>query len=208
MSASVERIFLEALEDLRAGRTEKVDYYLELVPASERAQLADLLAMYFASRRRPLRHEVPPSSYERVLATLDRVTENAGQVGTLPGLLAELRRTRGLHRQDVTRALCKVFSLTGDAVGQLEREYHRLETGQLNGRRLSRRLLEALAQIFRIPADDLAAASEPPAKEPQRLARSFSRSTGAFTAVAHAPQQQARERDPEIRALFYGGRDA
>ena len=55
MSASVERVFLEALEDLRAGRIEEVEHYLELVPASGRAQLADLLAMYFASRQRPLR---------------------------------------------------------------------------------------------------------------------------------------------------------
>jgi hypothetical protein len=48
MSASVERVFLEALEDLRAGRIEQVEHYLELVSASGRAQLADLLAMYFA----------------------------------------------------------------------------------------------------------------------------------------------------------------
>jgi hypothetical protein len=206
MSASVEQVFLEALEDLRAGRVEQVGHYLELVPASERAQLADLLAMYFASRRRPLRQEVPPASYERVLATLDRVTESAGRAGTLPGLLSELRRTRGLRRQDVTLALCQRLRLADEAVIQLEREYHRLETGQLDGRRLSRRLLEALGDIFRISVDDLAAASMPLAKEAPRAARGFARSTGAFTAAAQARPAQPETTDPTVRPLFYGGR--
>lgn len=208
MSASVERVFLEALEDLRAGRVEEVEHYLELVPTSERAHLADLLAMYFASRQRPLRQPVPSASYERVLATLDRVTEKAGQTGTLPGLLSELRRTRGLRRQDVTRPLCQRLRLADQAVIQLEREYHRLETGQLDGRQLSRRLLEALGQIFRIPVEDLAAASVPLARERPRPARGFARSTGAFTAATHAPQAHSEERDATVRALFYGGRDA
>jgi len=208
MSASVERVFLEALDDLRAGRVEQVDHYLELVPASERAQLADLLAMYFASRRHPVRHEVPPATYERILATLDRVTERVGQSGTLPGLLAELRRTRGLRRQEVTRALCQLLNLGEDALVQLEREYHRLETGQLDGRRLSRRLLEALGQIFRMPVDDLAAASVPLAEQTPRAARGFARSKGAVTAAMHAPSAQPEKHDPEVRALFYGGRNA
>jgi hypothetical protein len=208
MSASVERVFLDALDDLQAGRAEEVDRYLERVPSSERAQLADLLAMYFASRRRPLRKQVPPASYERVLATLDRITETAGWSGTLPGLLTELRRTRGLRRQDVTRAICQLLDLGDQAITQLEREYHRLETGQLDGRRLSRRLLAALAHIFRLPIDDLAAASAPLPNERAHPAQRFARSTDALTAAARREQPRLRDADPEVRALFYGGRDA
>src|SRR5207302_5147185 len=73
---------------------------------------------------------------------------------------------------------------------------------------LSRRLLEALGQIFRIPVEDLAAASVPLAKEGPRPAPSFARTTGAFTAAAHAPPAQSEGKDPTVRALFYGGRDA
>jgi transcriptional regulator with XRE-family HTH domain len=164
--------------------------------------------MYFASRRRPVRKEVPPATYERVLATLDRITEKAGRSGTLPGLLAELRRTRGLRRPDVTRAICQALDVSDEAVLQLEREYHRLETGQLDGRRLSRRLLEALAQVFRIPLDDLAAASVPLMKDSPHPAQRFARSAGAFTAAAHGGQPRPNQADPEVRALFHGGRDA
>jgi transcriptional regulator with XRE-family HTH domain len=208
MSASVEHVFLEALDDLQAGRAEDVDRYLERVPTSGRAQLADLLAMYFASRRRPLRKDVPPASYERVLATLDRIAQKAGRSGTLPGLLTELRRTRGLRRPDVTRAICQLLDLSDEAIAQLEREYHRLETGQLDGRRLSRRLLEALAQVFRIPIDDLAAASVPLPRDSALPAQRFARSTDAFTAAAHREQLRPTQADSEVRALFYGGRDA
>jgi transcriptional regulator with XRE-family HTH domain len=209
MSASVERVFLEALDDLQSGRAEDVDHYLERVPQSEREQLADLLAMYFASRRGVRHGEVSSVVYTRVLATLDRITETAGPSGTLPGLLAELRRTRGLRRSDVTRAVCERLGLADQSVSQLEREYHRLETGQLDGRRLSRRILEALAEIFRIPVDDLAAASRPLATEPPRTGRRFARSAGAFTAASHVPPPRSgNNTDPDVRALFYGGRDA
>src|SRR2546421_61808 len=94
------------------GRAEPIERYLELVPKSERAQLADLLAMYFASRRGPASREVNSQSYERVLAAIDRLNESQGEAGILPALLSELRRTRRLRRQDVTRELCDHFKLS------------------------------------------------------------------------------------------------
>ena len=83
MSASVEKVFLDALK-ICAGRDDPIEHYLELVPQSERAQLADLLAMYFASRRQPVGKEVRAASYERVLATIDRVSGTAGPAGFCP----------------------------------------------------------------------------------------------------------------------------
>lgn len=207
MSASVERVFLEALDDLQSGRDEEVEHYLERVPLTEREQLADLLAMYFASRRGPRHGDVSRMAYDRVLSTLDRISGSAGQAGTLPGLLSELRRTRGLRRSQVTRAICESLSLPDHSVMSLEREYHRLETGQLDGRRLSRRILDALAEIFRIPVDDLAAASLPVAPAASPTPRSFARPAGAFTAAAHAAPPSADDIASDVRALFYGGRD-
>src|SRR3954467_15652723 len=81
MSAEFEQVFLDALEDLREGRAEPIERYLELVQKSERAQLADLLAMYFASRRGPASREVNSKSYERVLAAIDRLNEPQGEAG-------------------------------------------------------------------------------------------------------------------------------
>lgn len=209
MSASFERVFLDALEDLREGRAEPLERYLELVPKSEREQLADLLAMYFAARRAPASPQVDAGSYERVLAAIDRLTEAQGETGVLPGLLTELRRTRRLRRQEVTKRLCAQFELTEAGVVQFEREYHRLETGQLQGERLSRRLLSALAQLFRVDLDDLLSASLPLHKaHPPHEAQSFARSGGMVRASAASPTGHEAPLDPTVHELFYGGRDA
>lgn len=209
MSAQFELVFLEALEDLREGRAEPIERYLELVPKSERAQLADLLAMYFASRRTPASREVNARSYERVLGAIDRLTEPRGEAGILPGLLAELRRTRRLRRQDVTRELCEHFELSKGGVVQFEREYHRLETGQLHGAHLSRRLLQALSDLFRIDLDDLVSASLPlPQSHPSREAQAFARSGGLVRAAYRPPPGEETPLDALVQELFYGGRDA
>ena len=210
MSAKFEQVFLEALEDLREGRAEPIERYLELVPKSERAQLADLLAMYFASRRTPASREVNAKSYERVLASIDRLSESKGDAGVLPGLLAELRRTRRLRRQDVTRELCEHFELSKDSLVQFERDYHRLETGQLHGALLSKRLLRALSDLFRIDLDDLVSASLPlPQAQPSREAQAFARS-GGMVRASYRPSPAGEEKplDPLVQELFYGGRDA
>jgi hypothetical protein len=209
MSAEFEQVFLDALEDLREGRAEPIERYLELVPKSERAQLADLLAMYFASRRAPASREVNSKSYERVLAAIDRLNESQGEAGILPGLLSELRRTRRLRRQDVTRELCEHFKLSDTGVVQFEREYHRLETGQLHGALLSKRLLQALSDLFRIDLDDLVSASLPlPQAHPAREAQAFARSGGMVRASYRPSPGEEKPLDPLVHDLFYGGRDA
>jgi hypothetical protein len=209
MSAEFEQVFLDALEDLREGRAEPIERYLELVPKSKRAQLADLLAMYFASRRGPASREVNSQSYERVLAAIDRLNESQGEAGILPALLSELRRTRRLRRQDVTRELSEHFKLSDKGVVQFEREYHRLETGQLHGALLSKRLLQALSDLFRIDLDDLVSASLPlPQAHPTREAQAFARSGGTVRASYRASSGEEKPLDPLVQKLFYGGPDA
>ena len=212
----VEKAFLRAVEDLNAGRTEPVERYLELVAQSEQEELADLLAMFFASR--------PPAadtvslgspSYQRALAALDAVTENAGKTGVLPGTLVSLRRLRGLRSTEITDELARRFELGETARQRLEWSYHRLEAGQLAGRQLSKRLLAALAEIFGAEADDFLAASEPVAGGATGGAQPvLARSAGRPARQPSSTRQPAAapaSRDPDIEAverLFAGGRDA
>ena len=69
----VEEVFLEALEDLREGTGKPVERYLERVPATERRQLADLLAGFFASRAHSPSILMPTPSCSS--APLRRLTE-------------------------------------------------------------------------------------------------------------------------------------
>ena len=86
--AEVEAILAEALEDIKAGRPRTVPDYLGLVPRSERAELAELLSIFFmreAAAAGPMR--VDPESYERALGVLDRLSV-AGPAGNLPAARA------------------------------------------------------------------------------------------------------------------------
>lgn len=212
---AVEKAFLSAVEDLNAGHAKPVERYLDLVPRSEQEELADLLAMLFASRP-PTVAETPSldsPSYERALAALDAVTENAGKTGILPGTLVSLRRTRGLRSQDVTDELARRFELGERARRRLEWLYHRLEAGQLAGRQLSRRLLVALAEIFGVDPEDFFAASEPmPTDASRRPAPMMARRAGRPAAAPAAGRKAAPAApDPElelVERLFAGGRDA
>jgi hypothetical protein len=214
MIMHIEKAFLRAVEDLNAGRVDPVERYLELVPRSEQEELADLLAMLFASR--PPAVAATPSldspSYQRALAALDAVTEGAGKTGILPGTLVSLRRVRGLRSQDVTDDLVRRFELDEPARRRVEWLYHRLEAGQLAGGKLSRRLLTALAEIFGLTAEDLLAASRPVStrylgKPVPMMARYAGKSVSPAIGSAAAPA----ERDPElelVERLFTGGRGA
>jgi hypothetical protein len=213
---AVEKAFLSAVEDLNAGRAKPVERYLELVQRSEQEELADLLAMLFASRP-PSVGETPSldsPSYQRALAALDALTENVGKTGILPGTLVSLRRVRGLRSQDVTDELARRFELGERARHRLEWLYHRLEAGQLAGGQLSRRLLAALAEIFGVDPEDFLTASEPRLSgASKRPAPVTARRTGGAPAAPAAERVAAApvEPDPElelIERLFGGGRDA
>lgn len=210
---NLEKAFLVAVDDLNAGRAKPVERYLELVSRSEQEELADLLAMVFANRP-PTKAETPSldsPSYKRALAALDEVTENAGQTGILPGTLVSLRRVRRLKSQHVSDALCEHFKVGGQAHHRLEWWYHRLESGQLAGRQLSRRLLTALAEIFGVDAEDFVSASEPIQSAPRRPSPVMARSTkGAATSAKSAePARELSGPDIElVEKLFQGGRDA
>ena len=132
--AEVEAVLAEALEDIKAGRPRTVPDYLGLVPRSERAELAELLSIFFMREAVAAGPErVDPERYERALGVLDRLS-TTGPAGNLPAALAELRRTRRLRRDDVVGAIAERFGVKGAGRERLRRSYHELETGQLSGR--------------------------------------------------------------------------
>ncbi|HEX8745060.1 MAG TPA: hypothetical protein VF712_18185 [Thermoleophilaceae bacterium] len=209
MSAA-EQVFLDALEDLRDGREQPVERYLDRVPASERRQLADLLASYFASREEPADPYANAELFERTLAAVDRVAaEESGQAGVLPGMLVELSRTRGMRRGDVVAGLQRALELPDRARDFLAELYHRLESGRVPGPGLHPRLIAALGQVFKL-ADEEVDAARRPLGPPHalRAARAFGRGGGELAAVEDQdqPQPPVEEDLRRVFLLFYGGR--
>lgn len=212
--SAVEAIFLEALEDLRGGRRQPMESYLERVPSSERERLADMLAAYFAAQRAPSDPHGDPEMFERTLATVDRVmAEASGQAGLLPGMLVELSRTRGIRRSEIVERLRQLLDLPERTTGLLNDLYHRLESGTIPGPGLASPLLEALGAVLRMPKQELEVASLP-IGPPRTLktAQAFGRGpTGGAMESAEPVHEEPPPEDPESRAvyqLFFGGRDA
>src|ERR1700694_3807530 len=108
----VDEVFREALEDLREGTGKPVERYLERVPATERRELADLLAGFFASRTQPVDAHANAELFERTLETVARViAEHSGVAGVLPATLVELSRVRGLRRRELVSQLREALGL-------------------------------------------------------------------------------------------------
>lgn len=208
---SAEQVFLEALEDLRGGREQPVERYLERVPETERQQLADLLAAYYASREEPADPHANAELFERTLAAVDRVaSEESAVAGVLPGMLVELSRTRGMRRGEIVVALQTVLKAPDRAREFLADLYHRLESGQVPGAGLQPQLIAALSQVFRLPENEIDAARRPlgPPRA-LRAAEAFGRGgDGGELGVAAEIAPREPPVDEELREvflLFYGG---
>jgi hypothetical protein len=204
---AVEQVFLDALEDLRDGREQPVERYLERVPATEREELANLLAAYFASREQPADARADAALFERTLAVVDRVAaEESGPAGVLPGLLVELSRTRGLRRTEIVAALQSLLKVPEAARAYLAELYHSLESGQVPGDGLQPRLIEALSQVFRLPVEEVDVARRPlgpPRRAEPTMAFGRGGPIGAAGAVG-APTPPRSEDEREVFLLFYG----
>lgn len=214
MAELFEQVFFQVIDDLDAGEAKPLHRYLELVPAAERDELADLLAAVLAARGPAAAPTSAESeSYARALAVIRQASQATGASGTLPALLVRIRHSRGIERDTVIDALAERFEVGSAGRRSLRRLYHQLESGQLLGARLSGRLLTALGDIFQIDERDLDAASKSmetsgPAAPTLTIARGSSeaRSRARREGGAEVPATPVDEE--LVRRLFAGGRDA
>lgn len=207
-----ERVFWQALNDLKQGSEKPVEEYLRLVPREDRPQLGRMLADVLLARGPASVPEAAEGDgYRRAVAVVDQVLGSRGASGILPGALKAMRNARGIEPDRVVDRLAADFEVEGEEGRRaLARSYHRLETGNLLGSKLSRRLLRSLAAVFDVDPDELAAAARPARGGPAlKSVPALGRSAGA----GKAPSSSSREAlpDPEVELverLFHGGPDA
>jgi len=207
--ADIDAVLAEALDDIKHGRARTVPDYLKLVPDADRDRLEELLAIFHthqAAAEGP--DAVEPQRYQEALELVQRVFSEERGKGELPTVLEELRRARKMGREEVVGALAQQFELVGPAEHDLQRAYHRLETGQLEGSRLSDRLLAALGSIFKIEPRDLRSAANRGFSAGPLAAQAFGRGLGEIDADQLST---GADDDPTDRGrvwqLFYGGPD-
>jgi len=207
-----ERAFWQAVDDLGEGEAKPIESYLRLVPREQRDELGGMLADLFLARGPAPKPEEGQSGYERALEVVDEVLGSRGTAGILPGTLKAMRNARGIEHDAVVEQLAADLGVEGEGGRRaLARNYHRLETGNLLGSKLSRRLLAALASVFGVDATEVAAAARPAAQGPAlRSAPAMGRGGGAPPPTPSHPPPPGRP-DPEVELverLFHGGPDA
>lgn len=212
--ADIDAVLAEALEDIEHGRARTVPDYLKLVPDADRDRLEGLLAVFHthqAAAEGP--DAVDPQRYQNALELVDRVFSEERGRGELAVVLSELRRARRVRREELVGALAERFELVGAGRQSLQRAYHRLETGQIEGLCLSDRLLEALGSILKIDSRDLRSAADRSGGIGPALAQAFGRGLGEVKSVEAAGEEPAHREGSDrgerlVHDLFYGGPDA
>ena len=213
-----DQVLSEFIDAWNAGERPRTLEYLRRVPdGPEREQLADQIATWLEVAPTP-DYDAETRSAIRAEPAVAALFENASaEAGLWPATVPRLRARAGLSIRDVAVRLVERFSL-GEAGTERTADYlQRLERGELEPSRVSRRLLDALGGLLGVPGSALADAGS--------FGRGFRPAAAGgtiFRAAPHAERWIAQDIEALSRAamtpappeldeldrLFIGGPDA
>jgi hypothetical protein len=186
--SSVFELFDEYAAAYARGERPSAEAYLDRAGA-KRDQLARLLEEFLP--RTPVK---PPSE--------DDVRHLGLLLAEEPPLLT-LRVERGLRVDDVVGALVDRLGLEAGLSEKLRLRYHELETGQLEPRRVDRRVWEALAEMLQAKVEELVAWARPLASPAPQAA--YYRAADAVTPREPLMVGEPAEPDEVDRLFGVGG---
>ena len=208
MTKPLEQALSAFIDDWNAGRSPQLDEHLASVADADRRELASAVETFLQYAATP-----PYGRGKRAQLDADPALAVARErlLGpVLPELVREHRAERQLSVRDLARRVGDVVGLTGREE-RIESYLERLERAELDGRRLSQRLLDALASVLGADRDALERASlrgVAPAGALFRMAddRDAGRVLDQLEAVADVLYAAAPPAADEIDDLFLGGR--
>lgn len=151
---SIEQLVGEFIDDWNAGRRPDVLAFLERAAPEDRDELATQLETWLEIAPTPAYDEATRQAIATESALRSALDAAAAVRAPLAERLPPLRKRAGLAVRDVAARLTHLFDL-----GDEERTaayLEQIERDELDERRLSRRLLDALAAILGADADQLA----------------------------------------------------
>ncbi|HTY16535.1 MAG TPA: helix-turn-helix transcriptional regulator [Myxococcota bacterium] len=210
----IEQLLGEFIDAWKGGERPDVEAYLQRVPEAERDAFAEQLMTWLSVAPAPAYDEATRERIAADPAVRAAVAELGAAAQPLPARIHALRERAGLSIADLARAVAEAFGLSAQearTTGYLER----LEGGELDATRLSRRLCAALAGLLGVDADALApprAWSPATAGAAQALWRADGQPAAGVADALEALSQAAMEPAPppmdELDRLFLGGPDA
>jgi transcriptional regulator with XRE-family HTH domain len=219
MSDAFELAFMAAIDDLNAGRlADDPGHYLATVPTARHEEFTRRLSALMAARGPSAHDAVSREAYDAALAAVATVKASAGQAGILPGALSQLRKARGIERETLVEQLAVEYELGSAGREALRRYYHRLESGQLVGSKLSHRLLRSIAAKLDASSEDFISAARATVRAStgpsMRAVPAMGRSSGLEEPATSAGAGRGRTvpgREPDVELveqLFCGGPDS
>lgn len=131
------------------------------------------------------------------------------ELGLWPAALPRLRRQARLRRDELVRRLAAKLGVAGREA-KVGRYYHQMETGTLEPAAVSRRVLDALASVLGVSADELVDAGELRGFPSPLAQGAFGRAYGTEDHIDPGAEAlgkiDAEEEWDEVDELFRGGR--
>jgi transcriptional regulator with XRE-family HTH domain len=193
----IDQVLSDYIDAWNAGRRPEVDAYLERVPEGEREELAACLDAWLTLAPVP---DFPAPARKAIRAD-PRLRAALAATKRPPGPLLALRRRAGLGLEELAARVTAAFGLAGEeprTAGYLER----LEHGELDESRLSRRLLGVLSTA-------LGAELRPPSPAAGMLFRGEGQSLAVeLEALSRAALEPAPPPMDALDRLFLGGPEA
>jgi transcriptional regulator with XRE-family HTH domain len=209
MSEEVDMVLSQFIDAWNAGERPSVDAYLERVAPSDRDELVDRLEDWLLIAPSPAYGEQALEAIRAEPALAGALRVIAADPELWPEVLPRLRERAGLRVRDLAARVTAAFGLSGQE-GRAEEYLERMERGDLDATRVSRRLLEALGNA--LGAELIRSGGLRPAAPGRALYRAESDAGASFEQDLEALSQAAMAPAPppmdELDRLFVGGPDA
>ena len=216
MTFERDRILSEFIDAWNAGSRPDVDDFIARAPTEEQGELADQLLSFLAFAPTPSydADTLAAIRTEPIVAAALAAPSQRG--GLLPSLLTNLRERFSMTTPQLAGELVIALGLPGEQQAKTASYLERLEHGELEPARVSRRVFDALARVLDIPRSHLEGAGDlsrwlptraPTAAPVFRADTDAARAVGAHLDVLadalRAPSGAGRD---EVDDLFLGGR--
>jgi len=212
---AIEQLLSEFIEAWNAGRRPDLEAYLERAPEDQRDELADEIETWLMIAPPPAYDEATRAEIAADPILIAALAAGAETVTPWATRVRALRERAGLKIEQVAERLGAALKLPAEP--RRTTEYlTRAERGEFDERRLSRRLVTALATVLGADPDELRPAWPGPALTVQHY-RTYSdapidqkalrKQFDAVSRAASVPPPSAPPLD-ELDRLFLGGPDA
>lgn len=212
MSTDRDRILSEFIDAWNRGERPDVDEYVSRVAAEEQGELADGLLTFLSFAPTPSYSEEALDAIRDEAVVIEALAAPGRRGGLLPSLLVGLRQRLGVSTPEVAGELVRELGLPADRADKTATYLDRLEAGQLEPARVSRRVFQALARVFGVSRDELEGGGDigswgpspaPVFRADEDAAEAVSQHLEVLADALEAPGGEQRD---EVDELFLGGR--